>query len=44
MNVVIVIVKYGGNFVMLMKIVNDSFGDYLVDVFEENGVDIFYII
>lgn len=29
---------------MLTKIANDSFGDYLVDVLEENGVDTSYII
>lgn len=36
--------KIRGNSVMLTKIANDSFGDYLVDVLEENGVDTSYII
>jgi fructokinase len=44
MNVAIAIAKYGGNSVMLTKIANDSFGDYLVDVLEGNGVDTSYII
>lgn len=44
MNVAIAIAKYGGNSVMLTKIANDSFGDYLVDVLEGNKVDTSYII
>ncbi|MEH7294178.1 carbohydrate kinase [Priestia megaterium] len=44
MNVAIAIAKYGGDSVMLTKIANDSFGDYLVDVLEGNGVDTSYII
>ncbi|MGE7878484.1 carbohydrate kinase family protein [Peribacillus muralis] len=44
MNVAIAIAKYGGNSVMLSKIANDHFGDYLMDVMEENDVDISYII
>ncbi|MEK1830301.1 PfkB family carbohydrate kinase [Priestia megaterium] len=44
MNVAIAIAKYGGHSVMLTKIANDSFGDYLVDVLQENGVDTSYIV
>ncbi|WP_308115100.1 carbohydrate kinase family protein, partial [Priestia megaterium] len=44
MNVAIAIAKYGGNSVMLTKIANDSFGDYLVDVLEQNEVNTSYII
>ncbi|MFT8322803.1 MAG: carbohydrate kinase [Bacillus sp. (in: firmicutes)] len=44
MNVAIAIAKYGGDSVMLTKLANDSFGDYLVDVLQENAVDTSYII
>ncbi|WP_299093950.1 carbohydrate kinase [uncultured Metabacillus sp.] len=39
MNVAIAIAKYGGHSVMLTKIANDNFGDYIMDVLKENGVD-----
>ncbi|MCU6603129.1 carbohydrate kinase [Peribacillus frigoritolerans] len=44
MNVAIAIAKYGGNSVMLTKIANDNFGDYLEDVLRGNDVDTSYII
>lgn len=44
MNVAIAIAKYGGKSVMLTKIANDNFGDYLVDVLKENAVDTSCII
>lgn len=44
MNVAIAIAKYGGSSAMLTKIANDHFGDYLMDVLQENGVDTSYII
>ncbi|MGE1115588.1 carbohydrate kinase [Priestia megaterium] len=44
MNVAIAVAKYEGSSVMLTKIAKDSFGDYLVDVLQENGVDTSYII
>jgi fructokinase len=39
MNVAIAVAKYGGNSVMLTKIANDNFGDYIIDVLKENDVD-----
>ncbi|MBY8911481.1 carbohydrate kinase [Bacillus sp. YC2] len=44
MNAAIAAAKYGANAVMLTKIANDHFGDYIVGVLEENGVDVSYII
>lgn len=44
MNVAIAIAKYGGTSVMLTKIANDHFGDYIVDVLKENGVDTSYCL
>jgi fructokinase len=44
MNVAIAIAKYGGNSVMLTKIANDHFGDYIMDVLRENEVDTSYCL
>jgi fructokinase len=44
MNVAIAVAKYGGKSVMLTKIANDHFGEYLLDVLKENGVDITYCL
>ncbi|QED49852.1 carbohydrate kinase family protein [Cytobacillus dafuensis] len=44
MNVAIAIAKYGGKSVMLTKIANDHFGDYLIDVLKESNVDTSQII
>ncbi|WP_309297394.1 carbohydrate kinase family protein [Lysinibacillus piscis] len=44
MNVAIAVAKYDGHAVMLTKLANDSFGDYLFDILQENGVDTTYII
>jgi fructokinase len=44
MNVAIAVAKYGGNSVMLTKIANDHFGDYIMDVLKENGVDTSYCL
>jgi fructokinase len=44
MNVAIAVAKYGGHSVMLTKMANDHFGDFLLDVIKENGVDSSYII
>ncbi|AKL84552.1 KdgK [Bacillus atrophaeus UCMB-5137] len=44
MNAAIAAAKYGSHAVMLTKIANDHFGDYVVGVLEENGVDTSYII
>jgi len=44
MNVAIAVAKYGGKSVMLTKIANDHFGEYLLDVLKENGVDISYCL
>lgn len=44
MNVAIAIAKYGGHSVMLTKVANDHFGDFLMDVIKENGVDTSSII
>ena len=38
MNVAIAVAKYGGNSVMLTKIANDHFGDYIMEILKENGV------
>ncbi|MCP3763770.1 carbohydrate kinase [Domibacillus sp. A3M-37] len=43
MNVAITVSKYSGHSVMLTKLANDHFGDYLMDVLQENGVDTSYI-
>ncbi|MPM03489.1 Fructokinase [bioreactor metagenome] len=39
MNVAIAVAKYGGNSVMLTKIANDHFGDYIMEILKENGVE-----
>ncbi|MEQ2528914.1 carbohydrate kinase [Bacillaceae bacterium CLA-AA-H227] len=39
LNVAIAIAKYGGSSVMLTKIANDHFGDYLIDVLQKNRVE-----
>ena len=39
MNVAIAVAKYGGNSVMLTKIANDHFGDYIMEILNENGVE-----
>ncbi|MBY0183189.1 carbohydrate kinase [Bacillus subtilis] len=44
MNAAIAAAKYGAHAVMLTKIANDHFGDYIVGVLKENGVDTSYII
>lgn len=44
MNVAIAVAKYGGNSVMLTKIANDHFGDYIMDILKENGVDTSYCL
>lgn len=44
MNVAITVAKYGGHSVMLTKIANDHFGDFLMDVIKDNGVDTSLII
>ncbi|RPK04746.1 Fructokinase [Priestia endophytica] len=44
MNVAIAIAKYGGNSVLLTKIAQDHFGDYLMDMLKESNVDTSYII
>jgi fructokinase len=44
MNVAIAVAKYGGKSVMLTKIANDYFGEYILDVLKENGVDTSYCL
>ena len=44
MNVAIAVAKYGGKSVMLTKIANDHFGDYIIDVLKENGVETSYCL
>lgn len=44
MNVAIAVAKYGGNSVMLTKIANDHFGDYIMDILKENAVDTSYCL
>lgn len=44
MNVAIAVAKYGGNSVMLTKIANDHFGEHIMDVLKENGVDTSYCL
>lgn len=44
MNEAIAATKYGAHAVMLTKIANDYFGNYIVGVLKENGVDTSYII
>lgn len=44
MNVAIAVAKYGGNSVMLSKISNDHFGDYIIDILNANGVETSYCI
>lgn len=42
MNVAIAVAKFGGHSVMLTKISNDPFGDYIMDILKENGVETSY--
>ncbi|MED4226974.1 carbohydrate kinase [Neobacillus cucumis] len=44
MNVAIAVAKYGGNSIMLTKISNDHFGEHIMDVLNENGVDTSYCL
>ncbi|ATH93777.1 fructokinase [Bacillus glycinifermentans] len=44
MNAAIAAAKYGARAAMLTKVANDHFGDYLISVLEENGVDTSYIV
>lgn len=44
MNVAIAVAKYDGHAVMLTKLANDSFGDYLFNILQTNGVDTSRII
>lgn len=44
MNVAIAVTKFGGSSVMLTKIANDHFGDYIFDCLKENGVDTSYCV
>ncbi|WP_338780303.1 carbohydrate kinase [Metabacillus sp. FJAT-52054] len=44
MNAAIAVAKYGGQSVMLTKMANDHFGDFLMDVMCANGVDVSHIV
>jgi fructokinase len=44
MNVAIAVAKYGGNAVMLTKIANDHFGEHIMDVLKDSGVDTSYCL
>lgn len=44
MNVAVAVAKYGGNSVMLTKIANDHFGEHIMDVLKDSGVDTSYCL
>ncbi|AZB44747.1 carbohydrate kinase [Bacillus sp. FJAT-42376] len=44
MNAAIAVAKYGGHSVMLTKMAQDHFGDFLLDVMSANGVDVSHIV